>query len=519
MGHIKTIGLGTITGTISNAVALAAGIITVPLLVRNLGTEAYGLLGVVSSIVGFVGMADLGLTSTIMNAMSYAKAREDYRAVSLLYSGGLLVYTPLILVLFGIAAFVIYAPWFSLAKLLSIPPALEGVAELTILVMLGYTMVNAFLGGVVKAVYHGVNEVALYNTIQTVYNVAFALVFIAYLLWGNVTLLGVAFVQGAGSLVRLVMQHVIARIRYPWLSFVMSTKSVHAIRPLLRYSAILFLTVTATVILERSDNIVIAHFVGLAAVASYSLAYKLFSLPSAMMPIVTASAPTVAMLYEKKDWDGIGRFYRQILRANVVVKFTVFSFLLVFAREIITAWVGRDLFAGYVTVIAIWCAFMLFVWNGSHALFFWAMQKFTPELKANVAAIVINLALSIALVQKIGIAGVAIGTAVSFLVVNAWYLPWQLRRIMPIHPVREAMTLAVRLVPLLIALVVLRELLIAFVPDGVLQYMGAAMIGIAFAGMVYQVGLDATERAVVNGIITRRLRFLLSRVRFLSSWA
>ncbi len=506
MSHLRTIGLGTITGTVSNVVSLGAGIITVPLLVRALGTDAYGLLGVVSSVVGFVGMADLGLASTLMNAMSYAKAREDYGAVKGLYSGGLLVYTPLMLALFCVAAFVVYAPWFSLAKLLSIPPALEGVAELTVLIMLGYTMMNAFWGGVVKAVYHGMNDVAVYNTIQTAYNVIFALVFIAYLLWGDVTLFGVAFVQGAGAFVRLVIQHIIAKRRYPWLSFVMSTKSVQSVRPLLQYSAVLFLSTASTIILERSDNIVIAHFAGLTAVAVYSLAYKLFYLPSAMLPIVTASAPTVAMLYEKKDWEALGRFYRQILRANVVVKFAVFSFLAVFAREIITAWVGGDLFAGYATVIAIWGVFMLFVWNGSHALFFWAMQDFIPGLKANGAAIIINLALSIVLVQKIGIVGVAIGTFVSFLVVNAWYLPWRLGRIVPIHPFREAGALALRLTPLLIALVALRELLMAFVPDGMWQYAGALAIGCAFAAMVYQVGLDAPERAVVNGIIMRRLR-------------
>lgn len=506
MSNIRTIGLGTITGTISNVVSLVAGIITVPLLVRALGTDAYGLLGVVSSVVGFVGMADLGLTSTIMNAMSYAKAREDYSAVSRLYSGGLLVYTPLMFVLFGIAAFIIYAPWFSLAKLLNIPPSLEGVAELTILIMLGYTMLNAFLGGVVKSVYHGMNDVTVYNTIQTAYNVVFALAFIMYLLWGDVTLFGVAFMQGAGAVVRLVIQHVIARIRYPWLSFVMSIKSVHTVRPLLSYSAILFLSTAATMILDRSDNIVIAHFIGLSAVAVYSLAYKLFNLPAAMLPIVTASAPTMAMLYEKRDLDALGRFYRQILRANVIVKFTIFSFLAVFARDIITVWVGRDLFAGYATVVAIFGAFMLFVWNGSHALFFWAMQKFTPGLKANVVAIVINLVLSIILVQRVGIVGVAIGTFVSFLAVNAWYLPKELKKEMPIHPAREAATLLTRLVPLLVALSALRELLFAFISVPVWQYVGAAFIGLVFAGMVYMVGFENVERAIINGVIMRRLR-------------
>ncbi|MEK7102068.1 MAG: hypothetical protein AAB912_00365, partial [Patescibacteria group bacterium] len=71
-----------------------------------------------------------------------------------------------------------------------------------------------------------------------------------------------------------------------------------------------------------------------------------------------------------------------------------------------------------------------------------------------------------------------------------------------------AATLLARLVPLLVALVALRELLFAFVSVPVWQYVGAAFIGLVFVGMVYMVGLEKTERVTVNGIIVHRLRRL-----------
>src|SRR3989344_5853997 len=174
MGHIKTIGLVTLSGAVANIVSLAAGIITVPLLLRALGVDAYGILGIGSSVVGFVGVADLGLTSTITNAVSYAYAKRDHGQANKLVSGGLLLYTPVIFGIILIAAAVLYSPWISLHPLLKIPEDSVDLARLVLVVMLSYTMASAFWGGVLKSLYHGVNEVAVFNSIQTLYNTLFA---------------------------------------------------------------------------------------------------------------------------------------------------------------------------------------------------------------------------------------------------------------------------------------------------------------------------------------------------------
>ncbi len=512
MGHVKTIGMGTITGAISNVVALAAGIITVPLLIKNLGTDAYGLLGVVSALVGFVGVVDLGLTSTITNAIAYGNARADHSRINRLFSGGILLYTPLVFAIVGLVTLLVYAPWFPLASLLNITPDVARLARLVIVIMLSYTMAGAFWGGVLKSLYHGVNDVAIYNGTQTIYNSFFALAFILYLLFGQVTLLGVVLVQAVGALVRLLLFVGVATRRYTWFSFIWSRESVRVVAPLLNYSVILFLSMVCIVILERSDNIVLAHYLGLAAVASYSIVYKLFYLPAAMLPIATASAPTVAALYEQKDWAALATLYRRILRVNIILKFIVFAFLLVFAREIVVLWVGVDLFTGYGTVAAIAATYMVFAWNGTHSLFFGAMQNFKPELRANAISIVLNLAFSIYLVQKIGMAGVPLGTLLSFLLVNAWYLPRTLVRLLDIHPWREAVRLLSRIVPLLLALVAVHYFLITLVTDNLPRYILAAVIGVLFMFAVFLVAFGPGEKQFIVAGVRNKLQGLLRRV-------
>ena len=504
MNHVKTIGLGTISGFVSNAAALGVGIVTVPLLIRGLGVEPYGLLGVVSALVGFVGMADLGMTSTVTNAISYAKAHRDWPRINRLFSGGIMIYTPLVLFLFALVVSLIYSSFVSLGSLLSIDATLEALARPVIAIMLLYTAAGMFIGGMLKSLYHGVNNVHVYNVIQTAYTVIFSLAFIAYLVFGNITLLGVVLFQAGGAFVRLLVFYLLAKRRYHWFAFCFAWQSLRQVRPLLKYTAELFLTVLATLIVAKSDNIVLSHYKGVAAVAIYSIAFKLFHLPSTMFPIASASYPTVAALYEKRDWKQMAILYRQILRVNMLTKVIIFGFMAVFAAEVVSAWVGVDLFAGYATVTAIAGFHVLFVWNGSHILFTNAMFKYRIALLPTVISTILNLGFSIYLVQKIGMVGIALGTFFAFLLTTVWYIPRYLKGVMDIRPAYEAWLLIKRIVPLMFILFVAHYFAVAFVPGGFLLYVTSAVIGVLFAALVFATAFTPVERRFVFTVVRNR---------------
>src|SRR5947209_14291294 len=68
---------GTAAALVARAIGSLTGIITVPLTVRYLGTERYGAWMTISTILIFLGLSDLGLVSSLTNALGRAFGEHD----------------------------------------------------------------------------------------------------------------------------------------------------------------------------------------------------------------------------------------------------------------------------------------------------------------------------------------------------------------------------------------------------------------------------------------------------------
>ena len=60
----------------SNLWAAAIGLVFVPVYIRFLGIESYGLLGLYAALQGLASVLDLGLTTTINRELARLSARE-----------------------------------------------------------------------------------------------------------------------------------------------------------------------------------------------------------------------------------------------------------------------------------------------------------------------------------------------------------------------------------------------------------------------------------------------------------
>ena len=54
-------------------------LVAVPITVRGLGTDAYGLLTLVTALTGFLGLIELGLGTAIVRYLSYYRALDQGR--------------------------------------------------------------------------------------------------------------------------------------------------------------------------------------------------------------------------------------------------------------------------------------------------------------------------------------------------------------------------------------------------------------------------------------------------------
>src|SRR5512143_564796 len=87
----KTIG-NALAGVIGYAWPVALALVTTPYIVSRLGNDAYGILALVTSVLGFFAFLDLGMTNASVKYISEAYAKNDIKEISNIIGSSLAVF-------------------------------------------------------------------------------------------------------------------------------------------------------------------------------------------------------------------------------------------------------------------------------------------------------------------------------------------------------------------------------------------------------------------------------------------
>ena len=102
--------------TIARIVQLSASLITVPLTLKYLGNERFGLWMTISSVLAMAAFADFGVGNGVLNTVAQAFGRDDIEGIRKAVSSGFailnLIAASLLLLFFSIYRFVSWADFF-----------------------------------------------------------------------------------------------------------------------------------------------------------------------------------------------------------------------------------------------------------------------------------------------------------------------------------------------------------------------------------------------------------------------
>lgn len=502
----KKISSGAITSAINIVVSMAASIVTIPLFLRAVGSEQYGLFTVIASFLGIVSIGDFGITSALTNKVSYLWAEKKEEEISTLFSSGLLLFFGIVLALWGFLFFLFFTGLLSIPALFNAPEGLASVATSVFIILFLFTTIHLLCGGVFVSLYRGLNELSIYNHIQSAYLIIYSVLFIGFLSFGP-SLAGIALFQGIGSFFRLALLFAAAKKFFPWLRFFPAGSSMRSIVPLLKQSTYFFVLTLTNAIITRADVFILSHVVGVGAASVYSIGDRIFRLPSTAVQVSAAAMPTISILYQRKEMQALATLYSQILRMNFIFKCTPLLFMLVFSREIIGLWVGESLFGGYALMTVFCISFILYAWVGTQFAFINSMSKQKGEIFPMIMNAVINVGTSIIFGRWWGPAGIALGVVCGNFFTTVLYLPMYLRRFIDIHPLREAFRLIVSFAPPIVLLLGFRYGMMQAVQSPAYQVLFGIIIGCIYVVAVYYIVMCKSERDYimqkVRGIFAR----------------
>jgi len=419
---------------LNRGLAMLVNLATLPLLLRYLGAQRYGIWVTVSTTVVMLAVLDLGIASTLTNHISRAQAARNALAARVYYTTAFWIMAALaVAIAFAFLLVNHFISWNSVLRLHDQRATQD--AEWCVITSVSFFLINLPLGLANRAL-AGYQLVHVGNYFGTTNSVLGLIAIVSGISFRFSLPLLMAFYCGAMLLGTIAMNLWLWLVRDPPLR-------PHPIRiekmaggDLLSQGSLFFLLQITGLVVFNSDNLVIAHYAGATEVTPYSTAWRLFGYASMLN---TFLLPSLWSAYADAHHSGDKRWlrekYRDISRLNVVSVSVIAVLLAVGGRSLIRVWAGTPAVPNQLLLwtMALWA--ILYSVTTNQAALFAATQRLRIQTISAVVAAIANLWLSIYLIQRIGTLGVIIGSIASYAVFILIPQSLEVQRIL--RPTRE----------------------------------------------------------------------------------
>jgi O-antigen/teichoic acid export membrane protein len=482
-------------------VSILLALVLTPVLVRGLGQDAYGVWGLTSTLVSYLGLLQFGTGGAAIRQIAQDEERGDrdhMRAVVTTLAWTLMV--PGALVLLASPALALTFP-----LAFHVSDALRGPA----MVCVGLTVVEfafAIFTNVCGVVLIGLQRYDLLNLTVAGTSLAQAAAWVAIvLLGGGLVPLSIALV--VLGFVGQSARYWFARQTAGFNPFARRFAQRNLVRPLITSSVWMAVTDVTEAVTSELDAIIVGIIVSVRAAAVYLVAQKLASLvSSAVMPVQAMYYSHAATLDAGNARDTLREAMSSGIRVALAVAVPLMLVLDALAHPALDAWVGHGYSSGVVVIICLSSAFVLDAFSRTPVYVLRGMGDLRRPAQFAVAGVALNLVLSVVLALTMGLQGVAVATLVSGGVMNFGFtLPYACRRLGV--PLAGLVLSALRSqLPASAAALGVGFLLRGAGVKGLGEVTGAgAAMFTAYVAVLLISGLSSRERTLIIGAVQRRL--------------
>ncbi|MDO9206076.1 MAG: oligosaccharide flippase family protein [Methylotenera sp.] len=416
----RQILLTTLSSGAARILTVIISFVMITLALKFLGAERFGLWVTISSAVAMLGFADLGVGSGLMNAVANAHGKDDIMDVKRKIALGILLLS--VIAIFILIVFFIVYPFVPWTQLLNVNSelAIKEVAPTIAVVVIFFAL--SIPAGIVIKVQMGLQMGFAANLWLSAGSVL-----------ALVAALGVIFLNGglpylvAATIAPPVIVSTLAGIYFfyiqkPFLRPRFRGLRVGDAKELAGTSGFFLVLQFSGLIAFQSDNLIIAHYLGVDAVAKYAIAFKLFSLPLIILSLyLNAMWPAYAEAKSRGDMEWVYSTFQKSIRLSAIIVLPLSFVLLVASTWIIDVWVGSSFEPSWSLLIGLFFWSIMSVVGGNFAVLLNGLGVIRFQVITSVSMAIVNIILSVWLVQRIGVSGVIWGSVLTLLFIV--YIP------------------------------------------------------------------------------------------------
>jgi O-antigen/teichoic acid export membrane protein len=414
--HIARNVLFNWLGTIAS---MAVGFFLAPFILHRLGNVAYGVWVLAISVVAYLSLLDLGMQSSVLRFVSKGHTKGDHQGASDAISAALWVrlqISALVLVLSGGLAAVF-------PLVFKVPAELASDARKAIL-LIGITTAITMSLGVVGGVLSALNRYDLQNYVS-LSQTALRVIGVVFVLRAGYGIVAIAICELVAALAGNLLLVWVARRLYPELRLQLKKPKKEILQQIWSYSWYAFLTTIAVQLVYQSDNLVVGAFVSASAVTFYAIANSLCRYATQIVGSMGSTFVPAASTYEAAgDSASLLKLYKNGTRATLAISLPILITLILRGPSFIGLWMGPQYAQSSGTVLIILASALFFSYaNRTASSIAFGIEKHKAVAIWSIGEGVGNLVLSVLLVRRYGIYGVAIGTLVPSLIVHVGLWP------------------------------------------------------------------------------------------------
>lgn len=384
--------------------------ITIPLTLKYLSDERYGVWQTILTIISWAALSNFGIGNGLRNKVTEAITSRDNKKLKGYISSAYIYISAIsgIILLVGI-----FAVFFINTDVIF---KNNTIARNEILISFVIVIINFcinFILGISSSIAFGIHKSSLVNLFQAITSLLTLLGLIILNKFTSASLISIAFLYlMANSISNIIFTIVIVSDRKLRPSIKCYDKKIG--RDLTSLGLEFFILQVATLVLFSTDNFIISSFIGAEKVTGYSIASKLFQVISTLYSILLIQLwSSVAEANFKKDYNWIKRAVLKLLVLLLPTGIVIIGMLVKF--DFITRlWLGKNLIIDRRLLYL--CAFYawLICFNGIFVNVQNGMSKIRVQTTSSIICCLLNIPLAILLIKvfNLGTIGVMVSNII-----------------------------------------------------------------------------------------------------------
>jgi O-antigen/teichoic acid export membrane protein len=405
------------------------GFLIVPLLIEYLNPENYGVWILMSSIIAWLSLFDMGLGNGLRNKLVESIAIKDRELSQVYISTSYAVISIVTLIIYILFIFInSFVDW---QKVFNTTLIASNDLNTIVLLYFALLMLQSIFQ-LINVIFTAHQKSAYKDAIGAISAIIIYIVLYGLAETPYKGLLNVSIVHGViPTIVLMLFSLFFFKVDYKKIRPSFKSVNFRRIRELMGLGVKFYTIQVAAVILLASDSIIIAQILGPEDVTIYNIAFKYFSLPILIFTIVSTpywSSFTAA--HSESEFDWVERSIKILKKVWLGVLLGI-MIMIPLSENFYSIWIGSEIKIPFFLSCAMALYAILLTWGSIYVTYLNGIGKIKLQMYETVFIIFFNIPMSIYFADnlELGSTGVILGTCIS-LSIGAILMPLQVSKLL-----------------------------------------------------------------------------------------